>query len=242
MTDSQLLSQTIFSATNVLFYDIKKVMFLFIFRTLLVPVLTGSVRYTDELILWAFNSGPHSTDMRQVVQSSWVESCTPVCIGHRGEWSEERAVDDRCVLHPACLSRFRTTVVTVAFANEEQTGDVENAWAVMGWSVRVRGDADNTPQTYHFYSESEVTARASKPCHVQEWAWDILLCPTGARTFTRICCRLWPTRRSVSSTAKAKRGTILRSWQESHTFFIKLYFLCSDEQLQMVGVKHIKEG
>lgn len=51
MTDSQLLSQTIFSATNVLFYDIKKVMFLFIFRTLLVPVLTGSVRYTDELIL-----------------------------------------------------------------------------------------------------------------------------------------------------------------------------------------------
>lgn len=139
MTDSQLLSQTIFSATNVLFYDIKKVMFLFIFRTLLAPVLTGSVRYTDELILWAFNSGPHSTDMRQVVQSSWVESCTPVCIGHRGEWSEERAVDDRCVLHPACLSRFRTTVMTVAFANEEHTGDVENAWAVMGWSVRVRG-------------------------------------------------------------------------------------------------------
>lgn len=139
MTDSQLLSQTIFSATNVLFYGIKKVMFLFIFRTLLAPVLTGSVRYTDELILWAFNSGPHSTDTRQVVQSSWVESCTPVCIGHRGDWSEERAVDDRCVLHPACLSRFRTTVVTVAFANEEHTGDVQNAWAVMGWSVRVRG-------------------------------------------------------------------------------------------------------
>lgn len=56
-------------------------------------------------------------------------SAEPVCIGHQGDWSTERAADDRCAHRrhtPRVSVMPPTTIETIAFANEEHRGGGQN--------------------------------------------------------------------------------------------------------------------
>lgn len=124
MIDTQLLSQMCPLCTQCFVVSYSKGWIALIFRPLLAPQhevlgILMSLYYLHSTLTLT------SQTAEKVMHCRGVESSRPVCIGHLGGWSSERAADDRCVLHP--LSLMPLTVETVAFANEEQGDDGQNA-------------------------------------------------------------------------------------------------------------------